>query len=442
MTALASAPRTARMVRQQYSAWLRGKHVIVVGPAGYLKGQGRGEWIESFDVVVKLNWGETLPREDYGRTDVLYKRLLKLGHADDILVQEYVDAGMQWLVGVGTRPDPKSLQYLTNTIGDRIDWYIDETTRASMLREVSGSPLLGMIAVRDLLSHDIASLTVTGCDFYATGYAPEYGGGRYRRFMNRKEGAMGARHDGPSQQIWLAKTARRDPRLKFDAEVAAVLGIQPVKKSKKARLPQPKRFTWTPTNVTTRHLPAMSIRTYIEQKALTNILSPLSLESAAELGAGFGRMTVVLADHAKHVEAFEREPELAEAAARLLPNVTVHNVTSLTAIPSKATFDLVMTFTVLQHMSHEDAAKVLAEAKRLSSRYILVVEDTDPNHAYIDGKNSAHFTLGRSVKEYRRLLAPFELVHVERREAEQTFKYNGVRRPYVGHYMLFEKRAA
>lgn len=436
--------RSMRAIRREYGVWLRGKRVIVVGPAGYLHGQGRGEWIDTFDVVVKLNWGESLFAEDYGRTDVLYKRLLKLGHADDILVQEYVDAGMQWLIGIGTRPDQRSLRYLVDTIGDRIDWYVDDTTREQMRREVSGSPLLGMIAVRDLLSHDVASVTVVGCDFYRTGYAPEYGGGRYRRFMNRKEGAIGARHDGPSQEIWLARMARRDSRLTFDAEMNAMLGIGPVKKRTKKRLPQPtdKRFTWTPTNVTTRNLPAMSIRTYIEQQALGKMLAPLSLQSAAELGAGFGRMAVVLADHAEHVELFEREPELAKAASRLLPNVTVHNVNSLTAIPADGPFDLVMTFTVLQHMSHADAEKVIAEAKRLSSRYVLIVEDTDPHHAYIDAKNVAHFTLGRSVKEYRSLLEPFELVQLERREAEATFKYNGVRRPYVGHYMLFEKRAA
>jgi hypothetical protein len=100
-----------------------------------------------------------------------------------------------------------------------------------------------------------------------------------------------------------------------------------------------------------------------------------------------------------------------------------------------------MTFTVLQHMAHDAVAKVIAEMKRLSARYCLIVEDTDPSHVMVDKKDRTHFTFGRSVKEYRRQMVPFELVKVVRREVESTFTYQGKRRPYVGHYMLFERAA-
>src|SRR5688572_29364930 len=43
--------------QEQYANWLRGKRVVVVGPAGYLQGQHQGDFIDSHDVVVKLNWG-------------------------------------------------------------------------------------------------------------------------------------------------------------------------------------------------------------------------------------------------------------------------------------------------------------------------------------------------------------------------------------------------
>lgn len=211
----------------QYAAWLKGKSVIVVGPAGYLKGRNQGAWIDSHDVVVKLNWGETLSHEDYGsRTDVLYKRLLKLGHADEILIDEYVAAGIEWLVAIDNPIRATAQRYLQDTIGDRIKWFSDWQSRTEVLREVGNSPLLGLIVVRDLLKHEVASVTITGCDFYVTGYAPEYGGQPYRSYMKRREGTIGPTHDAPKQLRWLQAQREKDPRLHFDERLTEIASAQ------------------------------------------------------------------------------------------------------------------------------------------------------------------------------------------------------------------------
>lgn len=206
-----------RDLPSEYANWLKGKRCIIVGPAAYLKGKGLGEWIDSHDVVVKLNWGETLPAADYGsRTDVLYKRLLKLGHVDQILVDEYLAAGIQWLVAVDSAANVSHRQYIERTIAGRIPWFIDTSTRPALMRELGNAPLIGPISVRHLLAHRIASLTITGCDFYMSGYAAEYGGRPYREYMKRREGTIGPTHDGPRQLRWLIDQRKRDPRLQFD----------------------------------------------------------------------------------------------------------------------------------------------------------------------------------------------------------------------------------
>lgn len=210
----------------EYAKFLNGKRVIVVGPAAYLKGQGLGKWIDSFDVVVKLNWGETLAPEDYGRTDVLYKRLLKLGKADEILVDEYVAAGVQWVIAVASPTRNADMEYLHATLGDRVKWFPDNSTRQILARELGNSPLLGPVAVRHLLAYGVESVTVTGCDFYMTGYAPEYGGKVYREYMHRREGEIGPTHNGPHQLRWLADLQKRDRRLHFD-DVLADLANRP-----------------------------------------------------------------------------------------------------------------------------------------------------------------------------------------------------------------------
>lgn len=207
-----------------FSAFLHGKSAVVVGPAGYLRGQGRGPEFDAFDVVAKLNWGETLPREDYGRTDVLYKRLLKLGHADDVLVESYLAAGIRWILGIGTgRKGPESVAYLEGTLADRIPWYVDMRTRHTLRHQFGTSPLLGMVAIQHLLDHGARAVHVAGCDFYATGYAAEYGGKRYRGYMGRAEGVMSIKHDAPPQLRWLALLAARETRVTLDAELATIL---------------------------------------------------------------------------------------------------------------------------------------------------------------------------------------------------------------------------
>ena len=42
-------------INRQYNDFLKGKSVVIVGPASYLEGRGLGEFFDSFDVVVRLN---------------------------------------------------------------------------------------------------------------------------------------------------------------------------------------------------------------------------------------------------------------------------------------------------------------------------------------------------------------------------------------------------
>ena len=62
-----------------YINFVKDKNVIIVGSAGYLMNQNKGEWINSFDIVVRIN--NSIPIEfpnDYGkRTDILYHILFK-----------------------------------------------------------------------------------------------------------------------------------------------------------------------------------------------------------------------------------------------------------------------------------------------------------------------------------------------------------------------------
>lgn len=202
-------------VQDDYAKYLKGKRVIFVGPAGYLDGQRKGKWINSFDVVVKPNWGQTQDPRDYGRTDVLYKRALKLTADDEALVESLVAAGLKWLVGVDNGW-AKMDAFLQKRLEGRISWFIEKNVRPALSRQMGTSALVGMVAVKHLLTMPIESLTITGCDFYMTGYGTNYGGSDYRQWVKRKEGTIGPTHDGPTQLRWLKSEREHDARLHFD----------------------------------------------------------------------------------------------------------------------------------------------------------------------------------------------------------------------------------
>ena len=46
-----------------YAGYLSGKRVVLVGPAASLAGQGKGQWIDEHDVVVRLNLASPVPDE-------------------------------------------------------------------------------------------------------------------------------------------------------------------------------------------------------------------------------------------------------------------------------------------------------------------------------------------------------------------------------------------
>lgn len=199
---------------------VRGKNVIVVGPAGYLMDSGLGQWIDSFDVVVRLNWGVPVPEglEQHvgSRTDILYKRLLKLGKIDAIDIEEFLAAGLKHIVAVDRLQDSADMKVFKETIGDRIPWSTGGHVRQHLRQLLGTSPLIGVIAIEHLLNTEAKSVTVTGCDFYQSGYYVGYGGRAYRQSKKRKEGTIAAAHDGRRQLSYLMTIEQRDARLKFD----------------------------------------------------------------------------------------------------------------------------------------------------------------------------------------------------------------------------------
>jgi SAM-dependent methyltransferase len=98
-------------------------------------------------------------------------------------------------------------------------------------------------------------------------------------------------------------------------------------------------------------------------------------------------------------------------------------------------FDFVLTFTVLQHLTDRVVPLALAEAVRLvkPSGFILLCEDTDPASRHGDvADESGMCVIGRPVGAYAAMLPSCCLLSTAPRRVEPTYPVRD-----VGTYMLF-----
>lgn len=179
-----------RMISNANAASLiSGKRVVIVGPAASLQGQGRGEFIDSHDLVVRVNLGCPVPEdqtEDLGtRTDILYHVLFgsnhkKNGYAHTVEeAQAWQDAGVQFVATRHLPHHPRVKGILP--ILDQVELPLCAMTMPflnKMKRTILShkSPNTGILAIQWLIDCGAASVHVIGFDFYNSGYYVGYGG--------------------------------------------------------------------------------------------------------------------------------------------------------------------------------------------------------------------------------------------------------------------------
>lgn len=163
-----------------YSDYLKNKRVVIVAPGGYLKGLKKGDEIDSYDIVVRINTALPIPKEDIedigNKTDILYNCLNKGAHNGGII--DFNNFNIEWI----SCPYPKIYPFRKDIENFHIEnkskfkfhliekeFYIDIETK------MGTRPNTGIGAILDLLQFPLKELYLTGFTFLLkSGYLNSY----------------------------------------------------------------------------------------------------------------------------------------------------------------------------------------------------------------------------------------------------------------------------
>ncbi len=228
-------------LNEYYSDFLEDKNVILVGPAAYLIEQKKGEVIDKYDIVVRMN--NALPMEekylvDYGkRTDILYHGLFASGFPTQETVDYWEEVGVQWLISkAGDKIVPRHKKFSPLIKNKDILWIDARKNMASYKGEIKRSPSQGLITIKHLLQFPLKTLSIIGLDFYQSGYFVGYKNldTEEKVERQRKINQAGKVHDMLSQSLFLQDLCEKDNRIIID-EV-----LEEIFKKKEERIKQQK----------------------------------------------------------------------------------------------------------------------------------------------------------------------------------------------------------
>jgi len=167
---------------KQYRDFLKGKSVALIASGGSLKGKGHGSFIDSFDVVIRLNRALPLSEDDKDdvgtRTDILYN-CLKEGdrNGGKIDIRLWEKNGIKFISSPYPMLDfsKDDIESFIRKNNGRLRFHKFPVKLYKLLEaELGTRPNTGFLAIIDLLFFNIKSLYVTGITFGIDGYYKEY----------------------------------------------------------------------------------------------------------------------------------------------------------------------------------------------------------------------------------------------------------------------------
>jgi hypothetical protein len=166
-----------KYITQNYNNYLHDKKVVIVAPSRRLQGQGLGKWIDSFDIVVRMNHSLPISNiEDYGnKTDIIYNYLSNDRFLNENYINNLIDGNVKWITTLHWVTN--IVMQFNNLLKNRINHLIVNTSFFQGINKTMVlAPQTGTVAIKHLLLTSLKSLNVVGYDYYQSGYVEGYKG--------------------------------------------------------------------------------------------------------------------------------------------------------------------------------------------------------------------------------------------------------------------------
>jgi len=167
-----------------------------------------------------------------------------------------------------------------------------------------------------------------------------------------------------------------------------------------------------------RSRPEFCARIYYDINAIHKLLedvTPTHFDCALEIGCGYGRLTPWIADFATEAHAIDPNESAIRTAQEQYTHVNFETAFAQDLPYSDDSFDLIVTWTVLQSISPDMIQDVATEIMR-----VLAPDGTLVLAEQVE-KPDRKITWSRSESEYEELFTPLEIIESRPRPVEPTF---------------------
>ncbi|WP_275883012.1 class I SAM-dependent methyltransferase [Halorhabdus sp. BNX81] len=179
----------------------------------------------------------------------------------------------------------------------------------------------------------------------------------------------------------------------------------------------------------TKDRPEFSARYYYEISQLIDVISEydISAERSLEIGSGYGRVSPWIGRHSSDHYGVEPNSKVRKKSQKLYPGITWTGDRLPDLEFEQESFDLVVTWTVLQHIPPSLIQESIEEIERVTTEdaVVLICEETV-------GDAGSH-TWPRSVESYKEAFADFTLIDHKTRTVEPTYP------EHAGEIMIFKR---
>jgi len=167
----------------EYNNFLKDKKIIIIGPSSHLFEKEQQKFIESFDIVVRVNKSFPVKQNQYkyigNKTNILYHCLNMSEDNCGKLNYKELEKENVWI----STPYPKNMipfhndyiRFENEIKNHNINTnYIDIDFYNNFMKLLGTRPNTGIAAIADLMCYDIKSLYVCGFTFFETGFYDGY----------------------------------------------------------------------------------------------------------------------------------------------------------------------------------------------------------------------------------------------------------------------------